>query len=332
MLAYGLADIVSGPASATPDPNNPATGQPTISGTAQAGETLTANTSGIADRDGLNNATFIYQWLADDSDISGATGSTYTLVDGDVGQAIKVRVTFTDDRGHAEEVTSKATAQVTAAPNNPATGQPTISGTAQAGETLTANTSGIADRDGLDSAVFSYQWLADDAAIANATGSTYTLVDDDVGQAIKVRVSFTDDRGHAEEVTSDATAQVAAALAPEPAPNNPATGQPTISGTVQAGQTLTADTSAIADTDGLNNAVFSYQWLSDDATIANATTGELSGHGPAHHQRHGPGGGDADGECLGHRRPGRLKQRRVQLPVAGRRFRHRRGHRLDLHP
>ena len=35
--------------------NSPATGAPTISGTAQVGETLTADKSGIADADGLSN-------------------------------------------------------------------------------------------------------------------------------------------------------------------------------------------------------------------------------------------------------------------------------------
>ena len=53
--------------------NSPATGAPTISGTAQVGETLTADTSGIADADGLSNVQYEYQWLADDADISGAT-------------------------------------------------------------------------------------------------------------------------------------------------------------------------------------------------------------------------------------------------------------------
>ena len=62
-------------------PNSPVTGAPTISGTAQVGETLTADTSGIADEDGLDNAAFSYQWLAGDSDISGATGRTYTLAE-----------------------------------------------------------------------------------------------------------------------------------------------------------------------------------------------------------------------------------------------------------
>ena len=70
------------------------------------GETLTANTSGIADEDGLSNVQYEYQWLADDSDISGATNATYTLVAADEGKVIKVRVSFTDDEGNAESLTS----------------------------------------------------------------------------------------------------------------------------------------------------------------------------------------------------------------------------------
>ncbi len=86
-----------------------ATGAPTISGTAQVGETLTADTSGIADADGLENVTFSYQWLSGDSDISGATGSAYTLADADEGKAIAVQVSFTDDAGNDESLTSAAT-------------------------------------------------------------------------------------------------------------------------------------------------------------------------------------------------------------------------------
>ena len=253
--------------SAATQPNNPSTGAPTISGTAQVGETLTADTSGIADADGLDAVTFIYRWLAGDSDISGATGSTYTLADADEGKAVKVRVTFTDDAGNDETLTSAATDAVAAAtqPNSPATGAPTISGTVQVGETLTADTSGIADDDGLENVSFSYQWLADDTAIQGATNSTYTLVEADEGKAIKVRVSFTDDGGNDETPTSAATATV------EAAPNSPATGAPTISGTAQVGETLTADTSGISDADGLTGVTHSYQWLAGDSDISGAT-------------------------------------------------------------
>ena len=246
-------------------PNSPATGTPTISGTAQVGETLTAGTSGVADADGLSNVQYEYQWLADDADISGATNATYTLFAEDEGKAIKVQVGFTDDQGNEETLTSAATGAVDAWPNSPATGAPTITGTAQVGGTLTANTSGIADADGLSNVQYEYQWLADDSDIAGATNATYTLVAADEGQVIKVRVSFTDDADNEEALTSAATAAVAAKR------NSPATGAPTIDGTVQVGETLTANTSGVADADGLSNVQYEYQWLVDDADISGAT-------------------------------------------------------------
>ena len=246
-------------------PNNPATGVPTITGVVQVGETLTAETTGIADADGLDNAVFSYQWLADDADISGATGKTYALTEADEGKTVKVQVSFTDDAGNEETLTSAATDAVASLPNSPATGVPTITGVVQVGETLTAETTGIADADGLDNAVFSYQWLADDADISGATGKTYALTEADEGKTVKVQVSFTDDAGNEETLTSAATDAVASL------PNSPATGVPTITGVVQVGETLTAETTGIADADGLDNAVFSYQWLADDADISGAT-------------------------------------------------------------
>ena len=255
--------------------NSPATGAPTISGVVRVGQTLTADTSGISDADGLTNATSSYQWLADDADISGATSSTYTLVDADKGKAIKVRVSFTDDEGYDETLTSAATAEVTAAPpappeNSPAAGAPTITGTARVGETLTAARSGISDADGLNNASFKYQWLADDADISGATRRTYLLATADKGKAVKVRVSFTDDAGHAETLTSAATAAVVVETAP--VENSPAAGAPLIRGTARVGETLTARTPRISDGDGLTNATFSYQWLADDADISGATS------------------------------------------------------------
>ena len=204
-------------------PNSAATGEPTISGTAQVGQMLTASTSDISDSDGLINATFTYQWLADDTDITDATGSTYTLAAADEGKTIKVRVSFTDDVGNQETRTSAVTVAVAATPNSAATGAPTISGTAQVGQMLTASTSDISDSDGLINATFTYQWLADDTDITDATGSTYTLAAADEGKTIKVRVSFTDDVGNQETRTSAVTVAVAAT------PNSAATGALTAS-------------------------------------------------------------------------------------------------------
>ena len=246
--------------------NSPATGAPTIDGTAQMGETLTADVSGVNDADGLDDASYSYQWVSNDgttdTDIQDATDSTYTLTDSDEGKAIKVKVSFTDDADHEETLTSAATAAVAAKPNSPATGAPTIDGTAQVGETLTALANGITDEDGLDDVSYSYQWVSNDGTtdtdIQDATDSAYTLTDSDEGKAIKVKVSFTDDAGHEETLTSAATAAVAAK------PNSPATGLPAIGGTPQVGETLTADTSGITDADGLTNVSYSYQWIRSD--------------------------------------------------------------------
>ena len=221
MLSAEAALTVAGPEEEeeqTPPENNAATGAPTIGGTAQVGQTLTAGTSGIADPDGLSNASFSYQWIRNDgsadTDIQDATGSTYTLTSADEGKAVKVRVSFTDDGGNDETLASDATGAVAAAPNRAATGTPTISGTVQVGETLTADTSGIADEDGLDRASFSYQWIAGGTDIDGASGSSHTLTSTQQGKTIQVRVSFTDDAGNQEYLTSAATGAVAAAPSP----------------------------------------------------------------------------------------------------------------------
>ena len=103
--------------SAPPEPaaNNPATGSLAITGTAQVGETLTVDTSSIADEDGLENAAFSYQWLADGTAISGATANAYTPEEADEGKAITVQVNFTDDAGNDETLTSASTAAVAGA-------------------------------------------------------------------------------------------------------------------------------------------------------------------------------------------------------------------------
>ena len=196
------------------DPNSPATGAPTISGTPQVGETLTADTSPIDDADGLTNVSYSYQWIAGGTDIDGATGSSYVLTASEQGQTIQVRVTFTDDRNNAETLTSIATVAVVGAPNREATGKPTIGGTPQVDQTLTADTSPIDDADGLTNATFEYQWIAGGSDIDGATGSTYTLTASEQGKTIQVKVTFTDDRGNAESLTSEPTDAVAAKPTP----------------------------------------------------------------------------------------------------------------------
>ena len=114
MLFVGASRVIFGP-----PPNSPATGAPSISGAALVGQTLTADTSGIADADGLNNVTFSYQWMADDANIQGATDRTYTLAEEEEGKTIKVIVSFTDDANNEESLPSAATDAVAALPGKP---------------------------------------------------------------------------------------------------------------------------------------------------------------------------------------------------------------------
>ncbi len=131
-----------------------------------------------------------------------------TAPEGEVSLSVGSNVITVEVTAEDGETTETYTVTVTRAENTPATGAPTISGTARVGQTLSASTSGISDPDGLTNVSYSYQWLADDAEIDGATTSTYTLQASDNGKAIKVQVTFTDDAGSDESLTSEGTSAV----------------------------------------------------------------------------------------------------------------------------
>ena len=102
--------VVRAPANKAP------AGLPAISGTAEVGEVLTASVDAIADADGLVSAAYAWQWLAVDgateTEIEGATGKSWTLTAAEAGSPIRVRVTYTDDKGTEETLVSAATVAV----------------------------------------------------------------------------------------------------------------------------------------------------------------------------------------------------------------------------
>jgi hypothetical protein len=277
-------------------PNRSATGKPGISGTPQVDKTLTADTSPIEDEDGLTNVSYRYQWTAGGSDIAEATGSTYTLTASEQGQTIQVKVTFTaDDRNNAETLTSAATVEVAAAPA-PLTASlpdsryqsarhkgaddrpqvivafslpvasfekttPSVSLTGAAVSSVRRH-----EEDGLENA---WIFFLDPDAVGDILFSLATgrpcdsggICTEDGGmlsEGVQVTLPGPDAEGEPDNPEPDDT-------------NSPATGAPAIGGTPQVEQTLTANTSAIQDADGLQNVSYQYQWLAAGSAISGAT-------------------------------------------------------------
>jgi hypothetical protein len=105
----------------------------------------------------------------------------------------------------------------------------------------------LADEDGLGP--LSYQWYADDVAVANATGSTLILTEAELGKVITVGATYTDRFGFGELVSSGATVPVAS---PPLAP--PFTIQKTIVGdTITLDFVLDPDAAALAGGPGLGS-------------------------------------------------------------------------------
>jgi hypothetical protein len=189
------------------------TSPPTISGTAQEGKTLKADPGKWS---GSTPIDYSYQWRrcsssgGNCSNISKATDNIYTLTSDDVGHTLRVLVTAVNSDGagtaqsKATDVIKKAPAQ---APTN--TKEPTITGTAQQDQTLTANPGGW---NGSQPIQYAYRWRrcdnkGGDCVNTTVTAQTYKLGSDDVGHTLRVLVTATNSVGSAAAI-SNATSMV----------------------------------------------------------------------------------------------------------------------------
>jgi hypothetical protein len=158
------------------------TSPPTINGTPQQGDTLTASPGAWSGDTPMN---YSYRWS------DGTTGPTDTLSSADVGHTVSVAVTATNDAGNGS-ATSASVGPVTAPPPAPVPPgiktAPTISGTPQVGDTLTANPGTWS---GDTPMTFTYRWSD------GTTGQTDTLPSADAGQNVSVTVTATNDAGNA---------------------------------------------------------------------------------------------------------------------------------------
>ena len=275
--------------------NNPATGAPSISGVLQQDEELTADTAGIADADGLG--AFSYQWLADGTAISGATSSTYTLTASEVGDAISLTVTFTDVEDYSESLTSAATHAVVATgatrkllwvgkltPGDRGGGAVGVNPTSNQGSLSPISFTYGSDTYGFDQIDFGpvptsglfviidprpgadkwADWIFD-------TGREWALADATEGNPPGfLPLSWAASLGDPNWMIGQETVVYLLEVV-----NYLATGAPTITGLPRVGEELTADTSAIMDANGTDDAVFTYQWVSVDG-MTESNIGENS--------------------------------------------------------
>src|SRR5207302_415257 len=141
--------------------------------------------------------------------IAGATSQTYVPVAADVGHTIRVQETASNAGGTSTPATSaQTTVVVPPVPVN--TAPPTITGTAQQGQTLTEAHGTWTN----SPTSYAYQWqrcnseAACRSAIAGATSQTYVLVAEDVGRTIRVQETASNAGGSSSPATSAQTAVV----------------------------------------------------------------------------------------------------------------------------
>ena len=166
-----------------------------ISGNKAVGSTLTATVSGLPSN-GTNNVS--YQWARSDSssgtysNISGATGKTYTLTTSDYGKYLKCTASVS---GNAYYNVNGSSAQGYGSIGKGSASAPsvTISGTKEVGQTLTATVSGQP----AGTTATTYQWQRATSAsgtysnISGANGKTYKLTDSDANCYVKCVVGTT---------------------------------------------------------------------------------------------------------------------------------------------
>jgi hypothetical protein len=224
VLAAALLVPVGSSASAQTAPKP--TSEPVVSGPKVQGQTL-RTTNGTWS--GTTPITFQYRWLRCDKSggstngvncdtISGETRSSYVLTGRDVDHTIRSRVIATNGDGTASfnsDPTAVVQSSATAGP--PANNQPpTISGTPQEKETLTA-TQGTWT--GKKPQTYTFQWRrcnatgGDCADISGATKSSYVLTSVDTGHSLRVRVTAHNSLGSSSS-TSTPTGAVVKANAP----------------------------------------------------------------------------------------------------------------------
>lgn len=203
--------------------------------------------------------TYTYAWQRNALTQIG-TGATYTVTAADLGQAVTCTKTASDSGGSTTSLPSlPATPTAALAPVNVT--PPSITGTAQQGQTVTCSTQ---PGDWLNSPTgYTYSWQRN-VTTTISTGQTYTLTGADVNQAITCQVVASNSGGMSLPATSLPIIPGAPAAGTIPVLEAP----PAISGTAAQGQTVTCSPGTWTN----SPTSFTYSWQRNVATAIGATS------------------------------------------------------------
>lgn len=224
MFGAVLAAILAGSSTAAPNiaPSN--TAEPRVTGTPRVGEVLRSTRGQWT---GTQPISYDFRWYrcqgagapdaSDCTRIANANDNTYVLRQADAGFRIRSQVVASNADGSATATSNPTNPVQSARPAN--TTPPSISGTPNVGQRLTANRG---EWVGNTPITYAFQWLrcnasGDDCAeISGATDNTYVVQQADLGRTLRVRVTARNDAGQRSAV-SNPTARVGSGQ-PEPPP------------------------------------------------------------------------------------------------------------------
>jgi len=220
----------------------------------------------VIDADGTDNASYQFSWYIDDIAIANNTTNTITLTSAQIGKSIHLAITFSDDRGHTESITSESYT-IAMMENTAATADFEIIGAFVEAQTVTV-TPTVSDTDGLTNTEYEYIWYLDDVVIEDIITNSITLTTDQIGKALRFDLAFIDDRGNEEVISSES--YTVAMMA-----NRVATADFAITGNFIEAQTVII-TPMVTDTDGISNVEYGYIWYLDDVVIEDNTTNSIT--------------------------------------------------------
>lgn len=159
-------------------------------GLVEIGDSLTGAYT-YSDEDGDLEGTSTYRWLRDGTPIVGATASNYTIQVADNGLTLTFEVAPVAVAGNSSgiAVSSNILVETDLAPTATSVGETDANGGSPLVGDLINGSYTYNDAGGDLEGVSTFRWIRNGSAISGATGSSYTLVAADSGNAIRFEVT-----------------------------------------------------------------------------------------------------------------------------------------------